>query len=116
VKQCKSANPSGFHAVTPAENLIYFMKKVKKKIIPMTFHFPYSFNDQMHEMIFYPTSLGFHFKTDGMTGHNRRWQPVIFKGCLELHFWSWQAAVACFANVQAQEAEMPDPEMTAPGF
>lgn len=105
MKQCKSANPSGFHAVTPVENLIYFMKEVKKTQSSHYISFPYSFIDQMHESPhFYPTSLGFHFKRDWQTGDNRWWRPVTS------HFWSWQAGVECFANVRAQETEMPDPQ------
>lgn len=39
------------------------------------------------------------------------WQGITDDdGLLVIHFWSWQAGVECFANVQAQETEMPDPE------
>lgn len=106
MKQCESTNPSGFHTVTPAENLIYFTKEVKKNPwVLITFSSHYSFNDQMHETPhYYPTSLGFHVKTDWMTGDKRWWRPVT------IHFRSWQTGVECFANVQAQETEMPDPK------
>lgn len=98
----KSANPSGVHGVTPAQNLIYFMKVVKK--ISHYISFSLLIQSSNAQKSFLPHGLRFPFKADWMTGHNRRWRPVT------IHFWSWQAWVECFANVQAPEAEMPDPK------